>query len=117
MLEELCACEEHDYPLLSVFFMGMDKTRKCGVDGAEWVQGGGVGCRIVARVLGLKCPQGHVKYAFGNHVGWWSFQSSVHVWISEFSYKVLSGQEFTWYFAETRVLVKSIGLAAGLRIY
>lgn len=44
--------------LLSVFFMGMDKTRKCGVDGAEWVQGGGAGYRVIAGVLGLKCPQG-----------------------------------------------------------
>lgn len=32
-------------------------------------------------------------YALGNHITWCSFQSSVHIWTSEISYKVLARQE------------------------
>lgn len=56
----------------------------------------------VARAPGvaLKCPQGQCAVCTWKPYTWCSFQSSVHIWISEVPYRVLAGQELASCFAK-----------------
>ena len=106
MLEGIQARKGRYYLLLSAFLVQVEKimgsVKQMGLRGV-CSSGADEG---VARAPGVavKSHQGQCALCTWKSYRWCSFQSSVHIWISEFPYRVLAGQELASCFAKWGVL-------------